>query len=229
MSTAKKIIVKKTKSVIKPVTKQITTKEEWFEEKIKYPTKYTLSPQGDLVTSSDPGATTIELIPQVLASVEFIQDKLDTRSQKRLEAETRYTTAKRSLFEVTKQYKAQSKTLADVLNANQEVHNAECILNGITKDPRYIKKLEGLMGKELYDNPYDATKIAEPVLAGVYSSFPWSFFWMDKPEEKIPEEPLEDEEPLQEGGAKKEKTSEEKARIWAIIRAKMAKKAHSKA
>lgn len=225
--TVRKVVTRK--KAAPPVVKQVTTKEEWFEAKLKYSTKYTVSPQGDMVTSSDPGATTIELIPQVLASTEFIQDKLDTRSQKRLEAETRYTTAKRVLFDITKQYKAKSKTLADVLNANQEVHNAECILNSITKDPRYITKLEGLMGKELYDNPYDATKIAEPVLAGVYSSFPWSFFWMDKPEEKIPEEPLEDEEPLQEGGAKKEKTPEEKARIWAIIRAKMAKNRHSKA
>ena len=51
---------------------------------------------------------------------------------------------------------------------------------------------------------------------------------MDRPEEKIPEEPLQDEEQPQEGGAKKEKTPEEKARIWAIIRAKM-KNRHSKA
>jgi len=225
-STSRKVIRKKT---TEPVLKQVTTKEEWFEAKLKYPTKYTVSLHGDMVTSSDPGATTIELIPQVPASTEFIQDKLDARNQKRLEAEIRYTTAKRALFEITKQYKAAAKTLADVINANQEVHNAECMLNSITKDPRYITKLEGLMGKELYDNPYDASKIAEPVLAGMYSSFPWSFFWMDKPEEKIPEdEPPEDEEQPQEGG-KKEKTPEEKARIWAIIRAKMAKNRHSKA
>jgi len=224
--TVRKVVTRK--KAIAPVTKQITTKEEWFEAKLKYPTKYSVSPQGDLITSSDPGASTIELIPQVPASVDFIQDKLDSRNEKRLEAESRYTTAKRALFDITKQYKAKAKTLSDVLNANQEVHNAECILNSITKDPRYIKKLEGLMGKELYDNPYDASKIAEPVLAGAYTPFPWSFFWMDKPEEKIPEEPLEDEPP-QEGGTKKEKTPEEKARIWAIIRAKMAKKHHSKA
>ena len=225
-SRSKKIIRNPTK--IAPIAKQVTTKEEWFEAKLKNPKQFALSPQGDMVTSSDPGATTIELIPQVPASIEFILDKLDSRNQKRLEAETRYTTAKRDLFSITKEYRAKTKSLADVLNANQEVHNAECILNSITKDPRYLITIEGLMGKELFDDQYDTSKIPEPVTSGSYSPFPWSFFWMDKQEEKIPEEPVEDEGQPQQGG-KKEKTPEEKARIRAIIRAKMAKKHHSNA
>jgi hypothetical protein len=46
---------------------------------------------------------------------------------------------------------------------------------------------------------------------------------MDKPRELIQEEVPEETAPIKQEGGKREKTPEEKARIWAIIRAKRAK------
>ena len=106
--------------------------------------------------------------------------------------------------------------------ANQKVHDAECVLNNITKENMNIILVEGLRENELnIDDPYNTSKIADPVVAGEYAAFNWKYFYMDKPQETVPEQVP------QQGGEqeemKKEKTPEEKARIWAIIRAKKAK------
>jgi len=208
--------------------------DEWFKQKVKYPTKYTMTPEGDLQT---PSGKVFELNPQVSASAEYIKSKFDARNQKRKEAEEAYVIAKRELFEIIQSYRSSAKTNTDasiVMIANQKVHDAECILNSIAKEPREIDLLEGLRNNQLYsEDSYNTAKIAEPVIAGTYTTFHWNNFFMDKPQEPIPDEaPEEEEDEGQQGGeqpkTKKEKTPEEKARIWAIIRAKKAKAASFK-
>ena len=212
----------------KPINPVPTTTEEWFTQKVKTPKSLTMTLDGNLSTTADHKATGIDYEPKVPASIEYIQGQLKLRNEQRIEKEGEYTITKRNLVEVMKEYKAGLRTIDDVIKANQEVHIAECNLNGNTKEPRYIEKIEGITGKELYvDSPYDTSKIAESVITAKYSTLPYTFFWMDKPQERIPVEDEEQEEQPQEGQQKggREKTSEEKARIWAIIRAKKAKAA----
>ena len=211
-----------------PVPKQPKTKEEWLEQKLKFPNKYGMTAQGDL--ESYDGGITIELIPKVPASVDYMKQQFIKKTEERIQAQQNYTEAKRELYQLVQGYNASGKNTTDsavIMNANQKVHDAECILNSLTKDPRNTERLIDLKGRDLnIDNPYDISKIADPVTTGIYTSFHWKLFWMDKVhehvKEQIPEEDTSTPAPQQQGG-KREKTPEEKARIWAIIRAKRAK------
>jgi len=209
--------------------KEAETVDDWFRQKVRFPTKYTMTPEGDLIT---PSGRVFELNPKVLATPEYIKQQFDNRNQKRKEAEQDYITAKRELHDIIQTYKNSSRTDTDaaiVMIANQKVHDAECVLNNITKENMNIILVEGLRENELnIDDPYNTSKIADPVIAGEYATFNWKYFYMDKPQETVPEQiPEDDTTSNQQGGEqgemKKEKTPEEKARIWAIIRAKKAK------
>ena len=214
------------------IEKEPQTADDWFREKLKSPTKYTMTSDGNLLT---PKGKVIELNPKVIGTPEYTKNQFDERNQKKREAEQSYITAKRELHEIIHTYKNSAKTDTDaaiVMIANQKVHDAECILNSIGKENRYIYTIEGLRENELHtEDPYNTSKIADDVVAGEYSTFHWKYFFMDKPQETVPEQIPEDDEDQQGGGqqneVKKEKTPEEKARIWAIIRAKKAKAAAS--
>lgn len=205
-----------------------TTKEEWLRQKVSAPTTLRMSEEGDLVTSMEPAATVIPLQSEVLAEgegelgIHYIHMKLQERSEKRIQAEKIYIEARRNLIDVLQSYKNNTSSIDNVIEANKEVHNAECKLNQIRKGIREVVKIEGMKGFELHeDTPYDVTKIPEPVLAGRYTTFPLNYFWMEKPAvEEVPVE--EEEEPPQQEGGKREKTQEEKdrARKWAIINAR---------
>jgi len=210
--------------VKKLLPKQLITKEEWLEQKLKTPYKYGMTASGDLEIYD--GGLTIELILKVPASVEFINEQF-TRRQSELEAAQKsYTEAKRILYELIQGYNASSKNTTDsslIMIANQKVRDAECLISALTKEPRSVITLERLIGRDLQiNNNYDVTRIADPVVSGVYTTFHWKNFWMDKPAEKIPE--LIPEQEPQDGGdkPKKEKMEEEKARArkWAIINAR---------
>jgi hypothetical protein len=220
--SAKRIVVKKAAATAKAT--QPKTKEEWLEQKLKNPNKYGMTAQGDL--ESYDGGVTIELIPKVPASVEHIKGLFVKKTEERIRAQMDYTEAKKALYELIQGYNSSGKNTTDaavIMNANQKVHDAECVLNNLTKDPRTTERLFDLKGKDLQVlNPYDVSKIPDPVIAGVYTTFHWNLFWMDKPRELI-EEQVPEETPVKQEGGKREKTPEERARIWAIIRAKRAR------
>ena len=205
---------------------QPTTKEEWLEQKLKNPSKYGMTATGDL--ESYDGGITIELIPKVPASVEYITEKFAVRQRELEGAQMAYTQAKRVLYELIQGYNSSGKNTTDsslIMIANQKVRDAECLLSALTKEPRSAVQLRDLIGRDLQiEDNYDTTKIADPVISGVYTSFHWENFWMDKPVEKIPELVPEEQAPLEGGGdqPKREKTDEEKAkaRKWAIINAR---------
>jgi len=211
--------------VKKEPPKQPKTKEEWLEQKLKFPNKYGMTAQGDL--ESYDGGVTIELIPKVPASAEYIKQQFVKKSEERSQAQQAYTEAKRELYQLVQGFNVSGKNTTDasvIMNANQKVHDAECVLNSLTKDPRRAELIEGLKIRDLnLDNSYEVSKIADPVITGVYTTFHWNLFWMDKPQERIPEQVPEEEVPPPQAGGKREKTKEEKARIWAIIRAKKAR------
>jgi len=222
--SAKRVVVKRVKPPAPP-TEQPKTKEEWLEQKLKNPNKYGMTAQGDL--ESYDGGVTIELIPKVPASVDYIKEQFAKKTEERIQAQQAYTEAKQELYELIQGFNASGKNTTDasvIMNANQKVHDAECVLNNLTKDPRRTERIVDLKGRDLHiENPYDVSKIPDPVITGIYTTFHWNLFWMDKPSEVVPEKvPEEIVKPLQ-GGGKREKTPEEKARIWAIIRAKRAK------
>lgn len=211
------------KSETKEEMKDPRTKEEWLLQKSAFPNKYTMTPNGDLSTSR---GMVIELIPKVPASVEYINKQFASNKTELEAAQKSYTEAKRILYELIQGYNASSKNSTDsslVMIANQKVRDAECLISALTKEPRSAVILERLVGRDLQiNNNHDVARIADPVVSGVYTTFHWKNFWMDKSDEKIPEL-VPDQEPL-EGGAKpkKEKTEEQKAaaRKWAIINAR---------
>jgi len=219
--SAKPTVIRRAKT--KDTLQQPKTKEEWLEQKLKNPYKYGMTPQGDL--GSHDGGITLELIPQVPASVEYIKEQFAKKDAELAEAQQAYTEAKRNLYELIQGYNSSGKNSTDaslIMIANQKVHDAECVITKISKMPIDIIEIDDLIGKDLnINNPYDKTLIPDPVISGVYTTFHWKYFWMDKPPEKIPE--LIPEEEQQGGGEKKkEKTEEEKqrARKWAIINAR---------
>jgi hypothetical protein len=221
--SAKRIVVKKAAATAKAT--QPKTKEEWLEQKLKNPNKYGMTAQGDL--ESYDGGVTIELIPKVPASVEHIKQIFAKKTEERISAQQAYTEAKKALHELVQGFNASGKNSTDasvIINANQKVHDAECVLNSLTKDPRRSERLFDLKGRDLQiGNTHDVAKIADPVITGIYTTFHWDSFWMDKPRELIQEQVPEETAPEKQQGGKREKTPEEKARIWAIIRAKRAK------
>jgi hypothetical protein len=200
------------------------TKDEWFIEKNKFPNDYTMTPNGDLST---PNGMVIELIPKVPASVEYMNENFAARQNELQEAQATYTQAKRELYELIQGYNASGKNTTDaslIMIANQKVHDAECIITELTKEPRSLVILQDIKGRDLHlDNFYDTSKLADDVVSGVYTTFHWNKFWMDKSEEKVPDL-VPEEIPLQGGGdkPKKEKSEDEKARArkWAIINAR---------
>jgi hypothetical protein len=169
---------------------------------------------------------------KVPASVEYIQQQFALRNTLRKEKENAYTIAKRELLKTYQRYKAGTATKDDVVTANQAVHIAECNLNNITKEPRFVGKYyQVFKGKEInFDTPYDDSGIGDDVVIAEYGTFPYKYFWMDKSQERIPED--EDEQD-QQGQQQTQQTQrkqqggdqQDKARMWAIIRAKRAKAA----
>ena len=222
--SAKRVFQKKPKAAIS-APEQPKTKEMWLEQKLKNPNKYGMTATGDL--ESYDGGLTIELVPKVPASVEYIKQEFAKKTQERAQAQQAYTEAKRELYQLIQGFNTSGKNTTDasvIMNANQRVHDAECILNSLTKDPRQTERLVDLKGRDLQiDNPYDVSKIADPVISGSYTTFHWNLFWMDKPQEQLQQIPVEEAPAPAMQGGKREKTAAEKARIWAIIRAKRAR------
>jgi hypothetical protein len=140
-----------------------------------------------------PRGLVFELNPEVPATAEHINKQFTDRKVKIVEAEKDLVTAKKELNEIYIGYKNSINTKSDVINANRNVFDKASILSRISKGDKVTGIIEGLQEKDLHS---------------------------DNPyEEGEGQEGQED----QEGGSKREKTPEEKARIWAIIRAKKAK------
>jgi hypothetical protein len=167
---------------------QPKTVSEWIEAKKTFPEFFTVNEVGDL--KSPPIRTgeidiEIHVEHEIPASIEHIQAYFNKRREDLKEPEKNYTAAKRHLHEIIDAYRQNKVDVADVLEANQNVHTAECILNNVAKLPRRYLSTEGKYEKkDLTLQHYDIQTLADPVGEVVYTTFPWKAFWMNSSNSK---------------------------------------------
>jgi hypothetical protein len=181
--------------------KQPTTVAEWLHAKTKFPKDFTINTEGDfIVPPVNPGDSEQILVvkPEVPATIETIQGFFAKRKESLKEPEENYTSAKRQLHEVITAYNAGLVGIPDVLDANQNVHIAECTLNAAAKLPRSIQDLTGtLEEKDLTLDHYAKRSIAEKVSQVTYSVFPWNAFWSVASETQAQEGKITEQEQVQ--------------------------------
>ena len=125
-------------------------------------------------------------------------------------------------------FRAGTATKDDVVQANQDVEDAERKINYQTKLPRKTVDLSGLIERELYpEKNYDVRKVAEDVIGVVYNTFPYNAFWENKTEVVAVEEAPRPEElfPQEQSLAQAEADAEEKRRKRAAFFAGRARSA----
>ena len=177
----------------KHIKKQPTSIEEWTKAR-KIPElhdifKYTQD--GDLEIGRVLEGDQIKIITLTEykeASAQFIHTKLNEKKEQIKKAEEEYMISKRNLQNIMTEYLASDKSgadIAEVLRANQEVHDKECILNTLVKYPRDIKELDTRKLEEsvLTLNPYDKKIIVDPVMYINYSYFSPELLFMPSEEE----------------------------------------------
>jgi hypothetical protein len=178
----------------KHVKKQPNTIEQWTKARgiSKLQDLFGYTQDGDLeigrVLDGDQKKI-ITLSQYKEASAEYIQKKLKEKKEQIKKAEEEYMTAKRNLQSVMAEYLVSDKSGADVsevLRANQEVHDKECILNTLAKYPRnneeYLYKK--LKQSELTLNAHDEKVIVDPVMFTDYSYFSPELLFMPAEDEK---------------------------------------------
>lgn len=211
--------VKVSAPVAIPQGRRFETVDDWATRRQKN-LKYTYTQQGDLV---GPDQTVVEMIPKVPARPEVIEQRLEERKAKISEAEANFTKARRELYQVMAQYRADLVSEGDVVRANQAVHVADCALALIAKYPRYIEKYKSYMFRDIHlQDFYNVRKFPDLVLEIEYTTFPLDLFWSDRQQEKISLDGQadEDEAPQQEIDDKARKNA---ARTGAIIAANRAR------
>lgn len=179
----------------KYIKKQPNTIEDWAKARkiSKFHDIFGYTKDGDLeigrVLEGDQKKI-ITLTEYKEASAQFIHNKLNEKKEQIKKAEEDYMIAKRNLQNIMTQYLASDKSgadIAEVLSANQEVHDKECILNTLVKYPRNIKGYDTSTLEEsvLTLNPYDKKVIVEPLMYIDYSYFSPELLFMPSEEETI--------------------------------------------
>jgi len=163
--------------------KQPTTVDEWLTAKAQFPKNFTVDKEGNLIVpplKQNESEKTIVLEPEVPATLDHIQSFFANKRTSLKEPEEQYTSAKRNLHEVMNGYKAGLISVSDVLDANHNVHTAECTLNALAKLPRKINTdLTGsLQERDLTMQHYADRPIADTVTQVTYTTFPYNAFWM---------------------------------------------------
>jgi hypothetical protein len=181
---AAKAAKKREKKIQKEIGKQPTTVDEWMRAKAKLPSMFTVTADGDLV--SPPFGTgqelTIYLPPQTSTTIDEQKEFYRNRVAELAEPEEMFAQAKRRLREVVQAYASGQVTAHDVLEANNEVHQAECILNSKMKGKRYIQEKINMISRDLTLNVYDTMNNPQPVFIEEYTMFPWQMFWKEAPQ-----------------------------------------------
>lgn len=179
------------------IGKQPTTVDEWLRAKVKLPKIFTMTEEGDLFTppiaTGDRGDLTIVYPQDVLTTLDEQTEFLRTRVADGKEPEEVYAQAKRRLREVIEAYGSGQVSTHDVVEANQNVHEAECILNAKMKGSRYVERLDGVMERQLTLNVYDTQTYPLPVFMEQYTLLPWKMFWKKQSldESEINQQPIQ--------------------------------------
>jgi hypothetical protein len=150
---------------------------DWIDMKKIVPSMGTVTPTGDLYSFPASDGHTAEVIPlrgwQVKSPQEIAEFFTERRSSQQVkDAETAFATAKRNLREVTQSYMNDEATKEDVVRANNEVREADIMLNSLIKLPRNMLSLEHMMDRDLTLNVEDVNNVFDPVLAAEYTIFP---------------------------------------------------------
>ena len=162
------------------IGKQPTTVEEWIHARAKMPHLFTFTEDGNLVSppfTAGETEKTIYLAPEEHTTIDELKAYFTTRATELKEPEEVYAAAKRRLREVIEAYKSGQQTTHDVIEANNDVHEAECILNAKAKGARYVQEYGGLMERELTFNIHDTRNFPTIIFVTEYSVFPWRAFW----------------------------------------------------
>jgi hypothetical protein len=161
--------------------KQPTTVAEWLVAKTKFPKEFRVDKEGNLVIPPIKLGDSEQILvvtPEVPAPANTINEYFTKKRESLKDLEEKYTSAKRNLQDVITGYKAGLITVADVLDANHNVHTAECGLNAASKLPRTIQDLTGsLQERDLSLQHYADRSIADKVSQVQYTTFPWQAFW----------------------------------------------------
>ena len=219
------------KKMQKTLRTQPTSVNEWIYAKTKFPSIFQVNKDGDLISSGINEGESDKIIvlnPDVPATPDYVKAYFSKRLQDLKDPEEQYSSAKKHLHETIAAYRNKQATIADVLGANQDVHDTECILNAIAKLPRSIELLIGLDQSDLSMNSYDKYSISEPVITSMYSEFPWKAFWMPAKIAEDIESAVVEEETDQEAPIKRALSPEQSAaRAMAIKKAKAIKAARA--
>ncbi len=173
---------------LKKVAKQPTTIEVWIDAKKLYPSYFTVTADGDLVSppTRDSEQQKIIIVPRMTRkSDEQIQTYVKERKEALKEPSEQYAAAKRALQQMMIVYKASPGAVSenDILVANQQVHDAECILNGLINMPRVVVDLNeddaGYQMKDLTLKRSDTDKIYEPIAYLGRTEYPLEAFWIE--------------------------------------------------
>lgn len=216
-------------------TEPITTPDKWVEVKQKFPEYFGVTDTGDLTVPNQGGTAVdkvIHLPTRIPTTKEEIRTYFKIRAEQIKEPEERFALAKRTLQSVLAGYRAGTHTKRDVLDANHEVHKAECELHSVARGGRYVKEeYNEIIRNELNFDWYDRKKIPDSVFTCEITTFPWSAFWKDGPEGgpaiQAPQPvPTQADLTRQEGGdisynqPNQPKSPSDAARIGAIIHAR---------
>jgi hypothetical protein len=178
---------------LKKIAKQPTTIEEWVKAKGLYPSYFQVTPEGDLISppTRDSEQQKIIVVPRMTPkSAEQTQDFFKERREALKEPAEQYAAAKRALQQMMIVYKASPGTVSDndILIANQQVHDAECILNGLRNMPRSLIVLneEGdpdtiYTLKDLTLKRHETDRIWDPILQLKTTEYPLEAFWIEAP------------------------------------------------
>lgn len=209
------------KKTAPPRESGVRTAKDWVARKRSTPNDYGVTPDGDLTT---PDGQVIPIQPYVAAPPELIDERYKARRAEIATAEDVFTNARRELNAVLSEYLLGKATAADVVIANQKVHDADCVISQRATGPQFIETPDGLMGRDLNFNVYDTTKLVEPVVQGCYTTFAWQMLMEEKRAGEAAEAPVEEELP-EEQAAASASAAKKSAQIGAIIAASKAKRA----
>jgi hypothetical protein len=174
------------KTVVLP--KQPETVEEWAKARAKYPNLFTFTKDGDLVSAPVQPTDTEKIIiaPRIVyTKPEQLKEFFQTRIESLKEPEETFAAAKRNLQQMMMVYKANPGAVSeyDIVLANQQVHDAECILNSLAKGSRSFITERGITGGQLTHNWYDRSVIPNEVCIAQYTTFPPEAFYTEAADE----------------------------------------------
>lgn len=174
---------------LKKVAKQPTTIQEWVKAKGLYPSYFQVTPEGDLISppTRDSEQQKIIVVPRMTPkSSDQIQTFFKERRESLKEPAEQYAAAKRALQQMMIVYKASPGAVSenDILVANQQVHDAECILSGLTSIPRLVTDLNDDINaiyfmKDLTLKRHETDRIHEPILKLDITVYPLDAFWIE--------------------------------------------------